>query len=141
MDIFQKFLHLQIKEEKIYKDDGEIEIKEKQTLIFPRFHQLHVVRNLIADVKQNRSGKNYLIQHSAGSGKSNSIAWLAHQLIGLTKDGKDIIDSVIVVTDRINLDKQIKDTIKQFMQVSSTVAWAETSGKLREAIQNGKKLY
>ena len=114
--------------------------KKKEKQIFPRYHQLSVVRSLIADTLKDGIGNKFLIQHSAGSGKSNSIAWLAHQLIGLNKDGKDVIDSVIVVTDRINLDKQIKDTIKQFMQVSSTVAWAETSGKLREAIQNGKKI-
>ena len=115
--------------------------KKKEKQIFPRYHQLSVVRSLLADTLKDGVGNKFLIQHSAGSGKSNSIAWLAHQLIGLTKDGKDIIDSVIVVTDRINLDKQIKDTIKQFMQVSSTVAWAETSGKLREAIQNGSLFY
>ena len=101
--------------------------KKKEKQIFPRYHQLSVVRSLLADTLKDGIGNKYLIQHSAGSGKSNSIAWLAHQLIGLNKDGKDVIDSVIVVTDRINLDKQIKDTIKQFMQVSSTVAWAETS--------------
>ena len=114
--------------------------KKKEKQIFPRYHQLSVVRSLLADTLKDGIGNKYLIQHSAGSGKSNSIAWLAHQLIGLNKDGKDVIDSVIVVTDRINLDKQIKDTIKQFMQVSNTVAWAETSGKLREAIQNSKKI-
>ena len=114
--------------------------KKKEKQIFPRYHQLSVVRSLLADTLKDGIGKKFLIQHSAGSGKSNSIAWLAHQLIGLNKDGKDVIDSVIVVTDRINLDKQIKDTIKQFMQVSNTVAWAETSGKLREAIQNSKKI-
>ena len=114
--------------------------KKKEKQIFPRYHQLSVVRSLLADTLKDGIGNKFLIQHSAGSGKSNSISWLAHQLIGLNKDGKDVIDSVIVVTDRINLDKQIKDTIKQFMQVSSTVAWAETSGKLREAIQNGKKI-
>ena len=110
--------------------------KEKQ--IFPRFHQLSVVRSLLADTLKNGVGQKFLIQHSAGSGKSNSIAWLAHQLIGLEKDdGKPMIDSVIVVTDRVNLDKQIKNTIKQFMQVSSTVAWATSSGELRKALEDG----
>ena len=79
--------------------------KEKQ--IFPRFHQLEVVRRLLADVAWNGVGKRYLIQHSAGSGKSNSIAWLAHQPIGLRKDGNEIFDSIIVVTDRRILDQQI----------------------------------
>ncbi|MGG3455149.1 type I restriction endonuclease subunit R [Paenibacillus rhizolycopersici] len=108
--------------------------------IFPRYHQLAVVKSLLANVKANGVGKRYLIQHSAGSGKSNSIAWLAHQLVGLEGNGGSIIDSVIVVTDRVNLDKQIRDTIKQFMQVSNNVAWAEHSGDLRKAIAGGKKI-
>jgi type I restriction enzyme R subunit len=108
--------------------------------VFPRYHQLAVVKSLLADVKSNGIGQRYLIQHSAGSGKSNSIAWLAHQLVGLEKDGQNIVDSVVVVTDRVNLDKQIRDTIRQFMQVSNTVAWAEHSGDLRKAIAEGKKI-
>nr|DAJ91367.1 MAG TPA: type I site-specific restriction-modification system protein [Caudoviricetes sp.] len=108
--------------------------------IFPRYHQLAVVKALLADVQENGVGQRYLIQHSAGSGKSNSIAWLAHQLVGLERDGLATVDSVIVVTDRVNLDKQIRDTIKQFMQVSNTVAWAEHSGDLRKAIAGGKKI-
>jgi type I restriction enzyme R subunit len=88
----------------------------------------------------NGVGKRYLIQHSAGSGKSNSIAWLAHQLVGLESGGKAVVDSVIVVTDRVNLDKQIRDTIKQFTQLANTVMWAEHSGDLRKAIQGGKKI-
>lgn len=108
--------------------------------VFPRFHQLDAVEKILADVKENGVGKRYLIQHSAGSGKSNSIAWLAHQLIGLEKDGHPMVDSVIVVTDRRILDKQIRDTIKQFMQVSNTVAWAEHSGELRQSITSGKRI-
>lgn len=108
--------------------------------VFPRYHQLDCVDKLLADVKEEGIGRRYLIQHSAGSGKSNSIAWLAHQLIGLEKSGRPMIDTVLVVTDRRILDKQIRDTIKQFMQVSSVVAWAEHSGNLRDAIQNGKKI-
>lgn len=114
--------------------------KKTYKQIFPRYHQLAVVEFLLADVEANGVGHKYLIQHSAGSGKSNSIAWLAHQLVGLEKDGKSIVDSVLVVTDRINLDKQIRDTVKQFMQVSNTVAWAEHSGDLRTAITAGKKI-
>ena len=114
--------------------------RKKEKLIFPRYHQLDVVRSLLADTFKYGVGHKYLIQHSAGSGKSNSIAWLAHQLIGLEKDGKKIISSVIVVTDRVILDKQIKDTIKQFMQVSSTVAWATSSGELRDALKEGKQI-
>ena len=108
--------------------------------IFPRYHQLDVVEKLLADVQKSGVGKRYLIQHSAGSGKSNSIAWLAHQLIGLEKGGRPMVDSVIVVTDRRVLDKQIRDTIKQFMQVSNTVAWAEHSDELRKAITDGKRI-
>lgn len=108
--------------------------------IFPRYHQLDCVEKLLADVKATGIGRRYLIEHSAGSGKSNSIAWLAHQLIGLEDNGHPLVDSVIVVTDRRILDKQIKNTIKQFMQVSSTVAWAEHSGALRDAIKGGKRI-
>ncbi len=114
--------------------------KKKYKQIFPRYHQLDVVEKLLADVRENGVGKRYLIQHSAGSGKSNSIAWLAHQLIGLEQNGKPMIDTVIVVTDRRILDKQIRDTIKQFMQVSSTVLWAQHSGDLKTGIQNGKRI-
>ncbi len=114
--------------------------KKKVTQMFPRYHQLDVVEKLLEDVRQNGIGKRYLIQHSAGSGKSNSIAWLAHQLIGLEKDGHPMVDSVIVVTDRKILDKQIRDTIKQFVQVRNTVAWAEHSGELRDAIKAGKRI-
>jgi type I restriction enzyme R subunit len=122
-------------------EETDPETKKKSIKqIFPRYHQLGVVESLLADVKANGVGKKYLIQHSAGSGKSNSIAWLAHQLIGLEQDGHPMIDSVIVVTDRRILDKQIRDTIKQFVQVANTVAWAEHSGDLRKAITDGKRI-
>lgn len=114
--------------------------KKSVKQIWPRYHQLDCVEKLLADVKQHGVGKRYLIQHSAGSGKSNSIAWLAHQLIGLERDGRPMIDSVIVVTDRQILDKQIRDTIKQFMQVKNTVVWAQHSGDLKKAIQDGKRI-
>ena len=114
--------------------------KKKEKQIFPRYHQLDVVTKLLGDVREKGIGHKYLIQHSAGSGKSNSIAWLAHQLIGLEQDGRPMLDSVIVVTDRRILDKQIRDTIKQFMQVSNTVAWAEHSGDLTKAITDGKRI-
>lgn len=114
--------------------------KKSVKQIWPRYHQLDCVEKLLADVRQYGVGKRYLIQHSAGSGKSNSIAWLAHQLIGLERDGRPMIDSVIVVTDRRILDKQIRDTIKQFMQVKNTVIWAQHSGDLKKAIQDGKRI-
>lgn len=123
----------------VVEEDPETK-KKYVKQIFPRYHQLDCVEKLLADVKENGIGKCYLIQHSAGSGKSNSISWLAHQLIGLEQDGHPMIDSVLVVTDRRILDKQIRDNIKQFMQVANTVAWAEHSGDLRKAIQDGKRI-
>jgi len=114
--------------------------KIKRTQIFPRYHQLSAVKSLLADVSQKGVGQKYLIQHSAGSGKSNSIAWLAHQLVSMEKKGKPLFDSIIVVTDRINLDKQIKNTIKGFMQVANTVGHADSSGDLKRLLQEGKKI-
>ncbi|KJS02701.1 MAG: DEAD/DEAH box helicase [Desulfobulbaceae bacterium BRH_c16a] len=114
--------------------------RKKYKQIFPRYHQLKVVRMLLANVRETGIGRRYLIQHSAGSGKSNSIAWLAHQLVGLEHEKKALFDSVIVVTDRRLLDKQIRDTIKQFAQVSATVGHAEHSGDLRRFLKAGKKI-
>jgi type I restriction enzyme R subunit len=114
--------------------------KKKLTQIFPRYHQLRVVRKALTSVRSGGAGKRYLIQHSAGSGKSNSIAWLSHQLVGIERDGKDVFDSIIVVTDRRILDDQIQKTIKQFMQVGATVGHAEHSGDLRKFIEQGKKI-
>lgn len=114
--------------------------KKTASMIFPRYHQLDVVRKLLTDVSERGSGTRYLIQHSAGSGKSNSIAWLAHQLTGAEHDGARAFDSVIVVTDRVILDNQIRDTIKGFTQVGSTVQHANSSKDLREAIEAGKKI-
>ena len=98
------------------------------------------IHRLLADAGAHGAGKRYLIQHSAGSGKSNSIAWLAHQLIGLTKDDNSVFDSIIVVTDRRILDKQIRDTIKQYAQVSATMGHADHSSDLRGFIESGKKI-
>jgi len=114
--------------------------KKKKKQIFPRYHQLSVVKALLKDVDLNGVGQRYLIQHSAGSGKSNSIAWLSHQMVSIENKGKPVFDSIIVVTDRINLDKQIKNTIKGFMQVANTVGHAENSGDLKRLIQDGKKI-
>ena len=114
--------------------------RKRRTQIWPRYHQLDVVRRLLADAGAHGAGRRYLIQHSAGSGKSNSIAWLAHQLIGLTRDDAPVFDSIIVVTDRVILDRQIRDTIRQYAQVGATVAPAERSGDLRRFIESGKKI-
>ncbi len=114
--------------------------RKKKIQIWPRYHQLDVVRELLGDVAGKGAGQRYLIQHSAGSGKSNSIAWLAHQLVGLEKDDANVFASIIVVTDRILLDRQIRDTIKQYAQVSAIVGHAERSRNLREFIESGKKI-
>lgn len=114
--------------------------RKSSTQIFPRYHQLDVVRKLLADAGEHGVGRRYLVQHSAGSGKSNSIAWLAHGLIELKRDGEPVFDSIIVVTDRRILDRQIDATIKQFSQVGATVGHARRSGDLRQFIESGKKI-
>ena len=114
--------------------------RKKRTQVWPRYHQLDIVRRLLDDATEHGAGRRYLIQHSAGSGKSNSIAWLAHQLIGLAKDDAPVFDSIIVVTDRLILDRQIADTIRQYAQVGATVGRAERSGDLRKFIEAGKKI-
>ena len=108
--------------------------------IWPRYHQLESVRQLLQDVSNKGAGERYLIQHSAGSGKSNSIAWLARQLIGLQTGAQTIFDSTIIVTDRRVLDSQINETVRQFTQVSSTVGHAESSADLRRLITEGKRI-
>ena len=114
--------------------------RKKHKQIFPRYHQLDVVRKILTDAGGRGVGRRYLIQHSAGSGKSNSIAWLAHQLVELKKDDKPVFDSIIVVTDRRVLDKQIRENIKQFAQVSTIVGATSHSGDLRKFIESGKKI-
>lgn len=121
------------------KDEKTGRVKKEQ--IFPRYHQLDVVRKLLEAAPKNGIGKRYLIQHSAGSGKSNSISWLAHQLIGIEIKGLPLFDTVIVVTDRRVLDKQLRDNLKRFAQVSSIVgAVTEGSGQLRTFLEQGKKI-
>jgi len=122
------------------RDEKDERGRRRRRQIFPRYHQLDVVRKILGDAAGRGAGKRYLIQHSAGSGKSNSIAWLSHQLIGLARNGGPVFDSVIVVTDRRILDKQIKDTIRQFAQVSATVGHAESSSDLRKFLASGKKI-
>jgi len=121
------------------EDTGKI----KRKLIFPRYHQLRVVTKLLSHAKTNGVGHKYLIQHSAGSGKSNSITWLAHQLVSLhdSTNTKPVFDSIIVVTDRRVLDKQIRDNIKQFAQVAKVVeAITGGSKQLKTALEDGKKI-
>lgn len=124
----------------IIEEKDEKTGKKKFKQIFPRYHQLTVVRKLLESAKTQGAGKRYLIQHSAGSGKSNSIAWLSHQLVGLEQNNQAVFDSILVVTDRRILDKQIRDSIKSFAQVSSIVGHAERSGDLRRFITEGKKI-
>ena len=137
MDILGRFLHLEV-EEKTF-EGRKIKI---ETMIFPRYHQLDSVRKLSADALANRAGKNYLIQHSAGSGKSNSIAWLAYHLAGLhDRNDKRIFDSVIVITDRIVLDKQLQDTIYQFEHKSGVVEKIDKdSAQLAQALTSGTNI-
>ena len=128
MDILQKFMSLQ---------DGK-------TLIFPRYHQLDVVRKLVADVRQKGAGQHYLIQHSAGSGKSNSIAWTAYRLASLfNTENKPVFASVIVVTDRTVLDAQLQETISGFdhtLGAVEAIGEDKNSGDLRDAINNGARI-
>ena len=139
LDIIQKFISLEVKTE---KKNGKTITKKR--LIFPRFHQLDVVRKLIADVRENGSGNNYLIQHSAGSGKSNSIAWTAYRLASLHNDENEpIFSSVVVITDRRNLDSQLQETITGFDHTLGSVCAIDekkTSKDLRDALNDGKRI-
>ncbi|CAM3905878.1 MULTISPECIES: type I restriction endonuclease subunit R [Flavobacterium] len=131
-------------------DGSEKDGLNKRTLFFPRYHQLNVVRRIIADASKKGVGQNYLIQHSAGSGKSNSITWAAYQLIetypesdtlpGSKGTSNPLFDSVIVVTDRRLLDKQLRDNIKEFSEVKNIVAPAYSSKELKESLESGKRI-
>ena len=129
--LIQNYLHLE-RDEKT----------GKEKFIFPRFHQLMAVRKLLAHAKANGSGHSYLIQHSAGSGKSNSIAWLAHQLANLCgADGQPVFDSIMVITDRRVLDRQLQGTIKQFEKIKGTVSKIDRNAKqLVKALERGDKI-
>lgn len=141
--LLQSYLCVQVDAEKIWTGTELKEI-EKEKLIFPRYHQLDAVRSLLSAVKEEGAGHTYLIQHSAGSGKSNSIAWLAHQLANLYRTEGDtdrLFDSIIVVTDRRVLDRQLQNTIKQFEQTDGTVVPIDKdSTQLRQAIEKGKDI-
>jgi type I restriction enzyme, R subunit len=134
LEILGEFMHLEVK-------DVEVNGKKatKETLIFPRFHQLVAVKELIKHAAQEGPGQTYLIQHSAGSGKSNSIAWAAHRLSNLhDADDKKVFDSVVVVTDRRVLDKQLQDTISQFEHKKGVVqVISDNSAQLAKALNDG----
>ena len=138
LDILGRFMHLQVEDKRIPTDKGIKKIR-KETMIFPRYHQLSVVRSLINHTQQHGSGKNYLVQHSAGSGKSNSIAWLAHRLSNLHDDNdQKIYDSVVVVTDRRVLDQQLQNTIYQFEHKKGVVEKIdEDTRQLATALSTG----
>ena len=137
LEIIQRFIHLQ-------KEDIEIDGKtfHKEKMIFPRYHQLDVVRKITANAKTIGAGKNYLVQHSAGSGKSNSIAWLAYRLSSLhNKENERVFDSVIVVTDRRVLDQQLQNTIYQFEHKTGIVQRIDkNSQQLADAISAGSHI-
>ncbi|WP_375605195.1 type I restriction endonuclease subunit R [Flavobacterium davisii] len=135
MDILGKFIHLQV-EERITDEGRKL---KKETMIFPRYHQLQAVRSMIATSLSDNVGTNYLIEHSAGSGKSNTIAWVAHRLSSLHKaDNTRLFDSVIVITDRVVLDRQLQDTIYQFEHKKGVVLKIDKDSKqLAEALENG----
>ena len=141
-DIIENFAMLYTEETTNLQTGKKTKVRRQ---IFPRYHQLSVVRELLADADTEGAGRRYLIEHSAGSGKSNSIAWLAHQLIRIEHPDdlglrRPVFDSVLVVTDRRVLDKQISNTVKQFAQVRSIVGHAENANDLREKIEQGKKI-
>lgn len=132
LELLQRYLHLQVERD---RKTGAV---KSERLIFPRYHQLDVVTKLLANVRENGPGHNYLIQHSAGSGKSNSIAWLAHRLSSLHNgQNEKIFQSVIIVTDRRILDSQLQDTVYQFDHVEGVVQKVKKSSQLRDAINNG----
>lgn len=134
LDLLARFIHLQVEEK---RDDAGRKVK-KETLIFPRFHQLEAVRDLVAKAKAEGPGRNYLIEHSAGSGKSNTIGWLAHRLASLHDSANErVFDSVIVITDRVVLDKQLQDTIYQFEHKHGVVQKIDDdSRQLAEALES-----
>ncbi|MEA0761731.1 type I restriction endonuclease [Xanthomonas campestris pv. campestris] len=138
LDILQRFMHLEIKERQIATDKG-VRTVRKETMIFPRYHQLDAVRRLVGHARAHGSGHNYLVQHSAGSGKSNSIAWLAHRLASLhdAHEGK-VFHSVVVVTDRRVLDQQLQNTIYQFEHKTGVVEKIdEDTRQLARALSGG----
>lgn len=144
MDILHRFMNLESKEEKVKDKSGKESTVVKKTLIFPRYHQLDVVRKLVAHVRAHGSGHNYLIQHSAGSGKSNSIAWVAHRLSTLFgADDKPMFNSVIVVTDRTVLDSQLRDTIAGHDHTTGVIVAIDdkkNSQDLKDAINGGARI-
>lgn len=140
-DILENYAQV-VKKKKRVKDKktGKKKDVEKELVIWPRYHQLDAVRQMLDATRKGGVGQKFLIQHSAGSGKSNSITWLAYQLVGLLDGTTPLLDSVIVVTDRINLDSQIRDNINAFKRLKNIVEWADSSATLKDALKDGKKI-
>ena len=138
LELVKKFINIQVE----IKEDERGRQYRDEKLIFPRYHQRDTVKRLVEGSQQNGSGQNYLIQHSAGSGKSNTIAWTAHRLSELYgDDNKKVFDTILVITDRRVLDKQLRDTIIQFEQVQGVVKpITESSSELKEALESGEKI-
>jgi len=138
IDILQRFMHLEVKERQVKTEKGARTVR-KETMIFPRYHQLDAVRKLVDHARSHGSGHNYLVQHSAGSGKSNSIAWLAHRLASLhDSDDQKVFHSVVVVTDRRVLDQQLQNTIYQFEHKTGVVEKIdENTQQLAQALSGG----
>lgn len=140
-DILENYAQV-VKKKKPVRDKktGKKKEVETESVVWPRYHQLDAVRKMLEATKRNGVGQKFLIQHSAGSGKSNSITWLAYQLVGLLDGTKPLLDSVIIVTDRVNLDNQIRDNINAFKRLQNIVEWADSSTTLKDALENGKKI-
>lgn len=138
LEIISRFMHVQVEKK---KDKKTGRTTKKETLLFPRYHQRQVVKDLIKDVSASGAGKNYLIQHSAGSGKSNSIAWAAHNFSDLHDDtNKKIFDKIIIITDRRVLDSQLRNTVSQFQKQRDIVKGVKTSKELRESLGDKTKI-
>lgn len=137
LDLLANFISEQTEE----YEDKRGRMQKRTFLVFPRYHQYDTVRRIVADTRATGSGKNYLIQHSAGSGKSNTIAWTAHRLAELHTEGNEnVFDSVIVITDRRVLDRQLSETVASFAQVSGVVKHVESSAELKSALESGVKI-
>ena len=141
LDLINKFIFIQNKET---TDEITGKKKVKETVIFPRYHQLDVIRKILADVAENRTSQNYLIQHSAGSGKTNSIAWLAHRLSSLHDvDDKIIFDNIIIVTDRVVVDRQLQAAITGMEHKTGLIRVMDdkcTSSDLATALKGNTKI-
>jgi len=142
LDILGRFMFVETKDEKVDDGKGGSRLVTKETMVFPRYHQLAAVRGLVAAAAKEGAGRNYLIQHSAGSGKTNSISWLSHRLASLhTAEDAKVFDCVVVITDRRVLDRQLQDAIYQIEHAQGVVkAIDQDSRQLAEALIDGTKI-